>query len=273
MANVLIRRSALGDVVLLGAITRSLPDVTVVTDGRYVEVARRLIGVRHAVAWPEVPTGDVIDLQGGWRWWGRRIHKRSFRRRLRLWTSLAPRRPSVPELYAEAAGVAALPPPWIAVPEGPRDTLALVPGAAFAPKRPRADRLIAAARSWEGPVVVLGGPGEEGLVEGLAAEIGATPIVERGFERTIAALGRTRVALAGDTGLMHLAGACGARVVALFGPTHPDDGFFVYPGVALGRTITCRPCALHRIRHCRRGDLACADIDVDEIRAAIRCDG
>ena len=51
--NVLVRRSSLGDVVLLGAVTKALGDVTVVTAPEWAPVASRLIGVTRVVSWPK----------------------------------------------------------------------------------------------------------------------------------------------------------------------------------------------------------------------------
>jgi len=278
--TVLLRRSALGDVVLLGSVTSAIDGpVTVVTAPAWMEVAARLKGVDAVRPWPERPRGRVVDLQGSLRSlrlapFASRIRKRSLRRRLRLWSPVGGR-PPVPELYAEACGVRPVPPPWIDVPEGTRDTLALVPGAAWPLKRAPVSLLGAIGREWSGPVVVLGGPEEQAEVEAVCSEVpGAVGLAERGFAETIEVLGRAAVTVCGDTGLMHLAGACGGAVVALFGPTHPDDGFFVYPGAVVQRELDCRPCALHRIRTCRRGDHGCMALEVESVREAVaRCAG
>ena len=67
----LLRRSALGDVVLLGAVTAALGDARVVTSPRYVPLVRRLIGVREAVAW--TLGSPCLTVHGGVnRWTGRR---------------------------------------------------------------------------------------------------------------------------------------------------------------------------------------------------------
>ncbi len=263
--TVLLRRSSLGDVVLLGSVTAAIDGhVTVVTAPLLMTVAERLKGVDAVAPWPSRPPGRVIDLQGSLRSirlapWARRIRKRSLWRRLRLWTRWGGR-PPVSEIYGEACGVMPVPTPWIDV-SGSRDALALIPGAAWRLKRPPIDGLVEAGRAWNGPVVVLGGPGEDELVGGLVAKVpGAEALCERGFARTIETLGHCRVAVGGDTGLTHLAGACGATVVAGYGPTHPDDGFFVYDGVVVHRDLSCRPCALHRVQSCCRGDHLCMDI-------------
>ncbi len=171
--TVLLRRGALGDLVMLGAATAALTGpVTVVTAPQWVPLALRLRGVTAAVAWPRdatprelaaaIPRGRVIDLHGSIR--SRRlaralggaertVDKRSASRRLRLWLR---------------AGVTPAAPPWIELPVLQRDTLAIAPGAAWPTKRYPVDRLGAVAARWEGPVVVLGGPGEEAACEAIA---------------------------------------------------------------------------------------------------------
>jgi len=269
VTHVLLRRRALGDVVLLGAITSALPGCVVVTDPRYVEVAARLRGVASALPWGSpLPPGPVIDLQGsGWtrlRWpLAARIHKHSLRRRLG-WG-----RPGVPSLYARAAGVVAAPPPWIEAPGG--EGLALLPGASTPLKRWPARSFAQVGRAWSGPVVVVGAAAERALVEEVRAAVpGATSVVEEGFARTIAALGTCRVALGGDTGLLHLAAACGATPVALFGPTHPRDGFFPYAGRTVSLDLPCRPCTLHRRTTCPEGHHGCMGQSVADVLAEVR---
>ncbi len=79
--------------------------------------------------------------------------------------------------------------------------------------------------------------------------------------------------VAGDTGLAHLAAACGTPVVSLFGPTIPAFGF---APVGEGHTVVehplpCRPCSVHGTRPCWRGDHAClAGITPDEVAAVVR---
>lgn len=275
-----MRPGRLGDIVLLGAVTKALGDCVVATEPRYAPVAASLSGVSRVIGLDAVRAepGELVDLQGSlrtrWLCRGRphrTIHKRGVQRRLWLRTGWPdPPRPSVPALYAEAVGVAPVLPPWIDVPPRVRDTLGLAPGAAFGPKRWDPSRFVALGRRWDGPVAVFGGPGEEGLVHGVARAIpGARAVVEAGFTETLEALAAVRVMVAGDTGLLHLAGATGARVVGLFGPTHPHDGFFVYPGEALGRDVPCRPCALHRVERCHTGTRACMAHDAEAVLEAV----
>ncbi len=287
----LIRRSSLGDVVLTGAVTKAIDGpVHLVTHPRYAGLARRLIGVDEVITWPDgatatemvnkLPPGALIDLQNsigsialcvssGRK--SRRIRKHSVTRRLRVWLKSGPPRPHVTQLYADAVQCEPAPPPWVQLPQRERDTLALVPGASKRTKQWHPDAFATVGRSWSGPVVVLGGPGEDELCQRVAASVpGAAVVCEDGFGRTLDTLAAVRVAVAGDTGLMHLAGAAGARVVGIFGPTDPGDGFWVWPGDPVRRQLECSPCSLHGDDRCPEGHHKCMDLPVDRVINAVR---
>ena len=107
-STVLLRKGALGDVVLLGSVASTISGhVTVVTDARWRQVAERLTGVDAVIEWPNdpsvLPDGRVVDLQGNIRSRrlarGRaahRLNKRSLRRRARLFVPALPARPRCP---------------------------------------------------------------------------------------------------------------------------------------------------------------------------------
>jgi heptosyltransferase-2 len=93
------------------------------------------------------------------------------------------------------------------------------------------------------------------------------------LQETGALLARARVAIAGDTGVMHMATGVGTPVVALFGPTVEQFGFFPYraPAVVLQRDLGCRPCNAHGSAHCPLGHHRCLrDITPGEVIAAVR---
>lgn len=260
--RILYRRGQLGDVVLLGSVTKALGAVEVATDPRWHPVVERLEGVTRVHAATRWRRG-MVDLQGELASLGRpRIHKRSLRRRLRLHLGWPGPRPTVPTLYAEAVGIQPARAPWLAVDPGPRDTLAVLPGASTELKRPPMALLRQIAERWQGPVVLLGSPEER-------VDLPGEPLFEHGFDKTLGVLGRVAVAIGGDTGLLHLAGAAGAWCVALFGPTHPDDGFFVYRGKVVQRELPCRPCTLHRGTVCQLGQRRCLDLDVERVWEAV----
>lgn len=109
------------------------------------------------------------------------------------------------------------------------------------------------------------------LGERLAASGGAW--LTEGVERAAAVASLAAVAVTHDSGIMHVAAACGRPVVALFGSTAPVLGFApVGEGHAvLGRELPCRPCTLHGRERCPLGTLACLNgIEVAEVEAAVR---
>ena len=286
--TLVIRFSSLGDLVLAGAVTGGLAPVHLLTRAAFAEIARCLPGVERVLIWEEDPDlsgyARVVDLHRSPR--SRAITLRirgavsavkrwDLRRRLRVAFKVGAPPPTVIARYAEAAGVAVAPLPWINLPT-PRDrtALALAPGAAHATKRWSAESFAALGARWEGPVMVLGGPEDGALTRAVAERIGvrAVAIAERGFQRTLAALSESRALVAGDTGLLHLAGAAGVPVVGLFGPTTSLDGFWCWGarGEAVELPLSCRPCSLHGGPRCPIGDHAClASLTVDAVFAAL----
>jgi heptosyltransferase II len=87
-----------------------------------------------------------------------------------------------------------------------------------------------------------------------------------------ALLGGMRAVVTGDTGLMHVAAARGARVVALFGSTSPVLGFApAGEGHAvLCRNEPCQPCTLHGRDACPQGHFRCMrELKPVEVAAAL----
>ena len=127
--------------------------------------------------------------------------------------------------------------------------------------------------------MVLGGSEDRGLAQQLA-EGGGTrggPIEsaagEFSLQETGALLGRARALVSGDTGVMHMATGVGTPVVALFGPTVGQFGFFPYraPAVVLERPLDCRPCSATGTAHCPMGHHRClGDIAPAEVAAAVQ---
>jgi len=96
-------------------------------------------------------------------------------------------------------------------------------------------------------VVLLGAGGDADIAAAIAA--GKPALVDLTGRTTLteaaALLKRSRLVVCNDAGLMHLASAVGARVLALFGPTHPEEKRPLAEGsVALwkGEGMSCSPC-------------------------------
>lgn len=148
-----------------------------------------------------------------------------------------------------------------------RPSVALAPGAAHATKRWPVhywQRLAADLADRNISVVVLGGTGDQGLA-GLivaAAHRGvASAAGELDLQASGALLRRARVVVSGDTGPMHLATAVRAPVVALFGPTVEQFGFFPYraAGLVIQRDLSCRPCSTKGSARCPLGHHHCLE--------------
>ena len=86
-------------------------------------------------------------------------------------------------------------------------------------------------------------------------------------------MGRLSGFVTNDSGPMHLAAAAGVPVVAIFGATTRELGFFPYgPGHRVVETdLACRPCGLHGARECPEGHFLCMRLlTVDQVHAACR---
>lgn len=132
---------------------------------------------------------------------------------------------------------------------GERPFVLLHPGAGWHDKRWPVARWGAAAGRLERasglPTVVATAPGEEELAArvvsaagGAAVEVPAPDLPTLG-----ALLRRSRLALGGDTGPIHLAHALGTPVLCLMGPTDPErNGPYGAPERALWQRLPCSFC-------------------------------
>ena len=156
--------------------------------------------------------------------------------------------------------------------------VALCPGARHATKRWPEARWCALdealARAGDRRIVFTTAAERRGL-PALAARVDADPSARWCVEplpRMAALLSRAAVALTHDSGLMHLAAARGAPVVAIFGSTSPVLGFGPSGGghVVLCRNEPCQPCTLHGRESCPKGHFRCmTGIEVGQVLGAL----
>lgn len=124
--------------------------------------------------------------------------------------------------------------------------------------------------------VVLSTPAERRGLARLAAQVEkaeAASWCAEPLERVTALLSGCVLAVTHDSGLMHLAAACGRPVVALFGSTSPVLGFAPSGEghAVLCRDLACQPCTLHGRERCPLGHFRCmTEISVDEVVARAR---
>lgn len=129
-----------------------------------------------------------------------------------------------------------------------RAVLAIAPGSGAREKNWPSAYFLAVSRWWRavtgGAVLLLVGPveAERGGLEPLRVDcITASDLP---LSRVAALLSRSTVYLGNDSGISHLAAACGVRTVVLFGPS--DDRQWAARGkkvVIVRRNSDCSPCA------------------------------
>lgn len=157
--------------------------------------------------------------------------------------------------------------------------VAIAPGAAHATKRWPPLSWIALARELRGTgaeIVVLGGEEDATLAKWIAAAApGAVSVAGvLSLQETGAVLRRSAALISGDTGVMHMATGVGTPVVALFGPTVREFGFFPYGtkrAAVVELTLGCRPCSTKGGSRCPLGHHRCMrEIPPDAVLHALR---
>jgi heptosyltransferase-2 len=147
-----------------------------------------------------------------------------------------------------------------------RPLVAMAPGAAHATKRWPAEAWTALARrvaTTGADVALLGGPGDVATAQWVAERAGvsvASLAGVLGLQETGAVIRRAEVLVSGDTGLMHMGTGVGTPVVALFGPTVRQFGFFPYNAdrsTVVQLELACRPCSAQGGRACPLGHHRC----------------
>jgi lipopolysaccharide heptosyltransferase II len=142
--------------------------------------------------------------------------------------------------------------------------IALCPGARHFTKRWPAERFArvgaAFVQKLNAKVLLFGGVSDEPLCKQIAWEINNEAGADRasslagrlGLLETAAAMQFCDVVITNDSGLMHIATAMQRRIVAIFGSTVKEFGFFPYDpsAIVIERPgLACRPCS-----HIGRGD-------------------
>ncbi len=172
-----------------------------------------------------------------------------------------------------------------ALPQGfaPGAYNALVLGAKQYTKRMPGPLLEALCTRLRTPLVLIGGPQEAPLGEGLEA-LAPQRILNRagkvGMLASAALLSGARRVLAGDTGMMHWAAALGRPVCSVWGSTHPALGMYPYfggpdpirayqlAGGAMARVpdLECRPCGKLGKAACPEDHFRCMlDLDPQDL--------
>ena len=82
------------------------------------------------------------------------------------------------------------------------------------------------------------------------------------IEELMALIKDLKLFITNDSGPMHIAAASGIEVIAIFGPTTKELGFFPYSekSFVIEENLECRPCALHGSKKCPRGHFLCMNL-------------
>ncbi len=147
------------------------------------------------------------------------------------------------------------------------NSIVLCPGAKHATKRWPTE-------NWQKVAIELRKRGLHVIVCGTAAEETACReiagsgeiLIDAPLNRIAHTMRRATAVITHDSGLMHLACGSGARVLALFGPTVQEFGF--YPFRANSRvvenTLPCRPCHAYGSTTCPKGHHDCLRLTTPE---------
>lgn len=158
--------------------------------------------------------------------------------------------------------------------QGVHEFAVINPGAAWPNKRWPPESFAAVASdiksTYRWTSVVLWGPGEQAIAQAICERSGQAAVCAPAttLADLIAIARAAKLFVSGDTGPLHIAGATGTPLVALFGPTSPArNGPWDDRDVSISRYDSC---ACHYKRVCRReGSWCLAGISVDEVMRAI----
>ena len=154
------------------------------------------------------------------------------------------------------------------------DGYALInPGAAWPNKQWPPERFgevaSAIARDFGWRSLVLWGPGEQEIAHSVVAASGGAADASPPTTITdlVGVARSARLMISGDTGPLHIAGAVGTPIVALYGPTQPDrNGPWGLYDIAISRVQQCS-CVYERT--CRKTERCIDDIGVAEVMSAV----
>ncbi len=138
-----------------------------------------------------------------------------------------------------------------------------------------AEKLI---RNYNAYIVILGGPEDQSYCEDIRRLIGEERTLNVAGEvsllQSAAILDHCDVVLTNDTGLMHIAVARKRKVVAIFGSTVKEFGFFPYGEnntVVEHPDLSCRPCTHIGLHKCPKQHFRCMkDITPDTVFDVVR---
>ena len=149
---------------------------------------------------------------------------------------------------------------------GARQLVVICPGASYKNKQWLPERFAEVAISLHNDssteVVMLGGSADSRLCDGIIALTKKNIVSYAGkfsLLQSAALLQRSALVITNDSGMMHLAQSQKVPVVAIFGATSRELGFYPFPqkSVVVEKEVSCRPCTHKGLNHCPRKHFNC----------------
>ncbi|WP_459892591.1 glycosyltransferase family 9 protein [Hydrogenobaculum acidophilum] len=80
---------------------------------------------------------------------------------------------------------------------------------------------------------------------------------------TLACIKSSKLVIANDSSITHMARAVGVKVITIFGGTDPCFGFAPKEdeGITVSKDMSCKPCDLHGKGVCKYGNYPCLDVE------------
>jgi heptosyltransferase-2 len=156
--------------------------------------------------------------------------------------------------------------------------LVLAPGAGRVTKRWLPERFAEVGtyfRRCGFHIALVGGSGDKHVGELIQNSINGSVsnfIGRFSIQETAALIFEAACLITNDTGVMHIGAAFNTPLVAIFGPTTRDFGFFPFRAKAsiIERKLSCRPCSFHGTSQCPVNHFLCMkSIQTDDVMNAV----
>ena len=145
--------------------------------------------------------------------------------------------------------------------------IGIVPGAKHATKRWQAEGFLSTIHDLtekrQAKIIIFGGKADQDIIPSFEIENNQHVLDTTGklsIAETAALMSHCDVVMTNDSGLMHIASALKKKVVAIFGSTTEEFGFFPYATehiVIQQHGLSCRPCSHVGRKNCPRGHFRC----------------
>ncbi|MEW6095872.1 MAG: lipopolysaccharide heptosyltransferase II, partial [bacterium] len=157
--------------------------------------------------------------------------------------------------------------------------IGIAPGAHWYTKRWDKERFIELSnlliQKKNAKIIIFGGEEEVELSNEIKASLSNKPIVVAGkfsLMETAALLKRCKILITNDTGIMHIASAVKTPVVAIFGPTVGEFGYYPYrvANRVISKDLPCKPCTTKGTSKCKINTFDCMRlISTNEVLEAV----